>query len=127
MVDMLLQRGAHSTLPMLCGSPAWRKKQVAAGSSCSCHAALPTSTVVMLLLLAPLVALLLFPGLEVQPLSSALTLVRPASPLVAAAATHMLLSLTAAWTLVTASVLVAAGVHMGRAIGVAEAPKRLCG
>ena len=114
-VDMLLQRGPHSALPILCGSPAWRKKQAAAAGSCSCHAALPTSTLVVLLLLAPLVALLLFPGLEVQPLSSALALVRPAPPLVAAAATRMLLSLAAAGT------LVAAGVHMGRAIGVAEA------
>ena len=117
MVDKLLQRGPHSTLPMLCGSPAWRKQQVAAGGSCSCHAALPTSTVVVLL--APLVALLLFPGLEVQPLSSALALVWPASPLVAAAAARVLLSLAATGTLVAASI------HMGRAVGVAEALKRL--
>ena len=119
MVDMLLQRVPHSTLPMLCGSPAWRKRQTAAGGFCSCHAALPTSTVIVLLLLAPLVALLLLPGLEVQPLSSALALVRPASPLVAAAATHVLLSLT------TAGTLVAASVHMGRAVGVGEALKGL--
>lgn len=90
-----------------------------AGGSCSCHAALPTSTLIVLVLLAPLVALLLLPGLEVQTLSSALALVWPASPLVAAAAPCVLLSLAAAGPLVAASV------HMGRAVGVAEALKGL--